>query len=82
MRMVFTSAFSKTDDPMTMNQSAVKKHRRGRRGRRKRQGDIQPSSANKNSLTGGQEPAATLSATLHSGVEAGRGVGKGDQGYA
>jgi tetratricopeptide (TPR) repeat protein len=48
MRMVFTSAFSKTDDPMTMNQSAVKKHRRGRRGRRKRRGDIQPSSARKN----------------------------------
>ena len=39
MRMVFTSAFSKTDDPITMNQSAVNKHRRGRRGRRKRKGD-------------------------------------------
>jgi tetratricopeptide (TPR) repeat protein len=36
VRKVFTSAFSKTDDPMTMNQSALKKHRRGRRGRRKR----------------------------------------------
>ena len=48
MRMVFTSAFSKTGAPMTMNQPAVKKHRRGRRRRRKRQGDIQPSSARQN----------------------------------
>ena len=48
MRMVVTSAFSKTDDPMTMDQSAEKKHRRRRRRRRKRQGDIQPSSAHKN----------------------------------
>ena len=39
MRMVVTSAFSKPDSPMTMDQSAVKKHRRRRRGRRKRKGD-------------------------------------------
>ena len=45
MRMAVTSAFSKTGDPMTMDQSGVKKHRRRRRRRRKRQGDIQPSSA-------------------------------------
>ena len=48
MRMVSTGAFSKTDDPMTMNQPAVKKHRRGRRGRRKRHGDIQGWPARKN----------------------------------